>query len=209
MSRNICRLLRASIFLIYFTRMIMTFSKLMHLDIQMRNVDTVLSAFIFPSFPLFFFKAGDDDILKAMGRGHTVEQYLQIIDRIRTLCPDAAITADVIVSCSLYIYMIIYSCSLYIYMYIYIYINIHIYLYIFCIYIYIPDAAITADVIVSCSLYIHMIIYSCSLYIYMYIYIYIHVHIHLYIFCIYIYTPDAAITADVIVSCFLYMYMNT
>jgi len=43
------------------------------------------------------FQAGDDEILKAMGRGHTVEQYLKIIERIRSLCPDAAITADVIV----------------------------------------------------------------------------------------------------------------
>lgn len=43
------------------------------------------------------FQAGDDEVLKAMGRGHTVEQYLSIINRIRALCPDAAITADVIV----------------------------------------------------------------------------------------------------------------
>lgn len=43
------------------------------------------------------FQAGDDEILAAMGRGHTVEQYCTIIDRIRSLCPDAAITADVIV----------------------------------------------------------------------------------------------------------------
>ena len=43
------------------------------------------------------FQAGDDEILHAMGRGHTVAQYLNIVDRIRALCPDAAITADVIV----------------------------------------------------------------------------------------------------------------
>ena len=43
------------------------------------------------------FQAGDDEILRAMGRGHTVAQYLNIVDRIRALCPDAAITADVIV----------------------------------------------------------------------------------------------------------------
>eukprot|EP00290_Baffinella_frigidus_P005519 CAMPEP_0180134382 /NCGR_PEP_ID=MMETSP0986-20121125/10130_1 /TAXON_ID=697907 /ORGANISM="non described non described, Strain CCMP2293" /LENGTH=549 /DNA_ID=CAMNT_0022074735 /DNA_START=102 /DNA_END=1752 /DNA_ORIENTATION=- len=43
------------------------------------------------------FQSGDDTILKAMGRGHTVEAYLKIIRRIKELMPDAAITADVIV----------------------------------------------------------------------------------------------------------------
>jgi len=42
-------------------------------------------------------RAGDDDILRDMGRGHTVEAYMKIIDRIRTLIPDASITADCIV----------------------------------------------------------------------------------------------------------------
>ena len=140
---------------------------------------------LFPFFSLPFLQAGDDEILKAMGRGHTVEQYLQIIDRIRMLCPDAAITADVIVSCSLYIYVYIYSCSLYIYMYMYKYIFIYIYIYIYidlyilCIHIHIPDAAVTADFIVSCSLYIymniciyiHIYIYSETYYVYTYIYL--------------------------------------
>jgi len=43
------------------------------------------------------FQSGDDDILRDMGRGHTVEAYMKIIDRIRTLIPDASITADCIV----------------------------------------------------------------------------------------------------------------
>jgi len=43
------------------------------------------------------FQSGDDDILRAMGRGHTVEQYLQVVDRIRAVLPDAAVTADAIV----------------------------------------------------------------------------------------------------------------
>lgn len=43
------------------------------------------------------FQAGSNKILQAMGRGHTREKYLQIIDRIRARLPDASITADVIV----------------------------------------------------------------------------------------------------------------
>jgi tRNA-2-methylthio-N6-dimethylallyladenosine synthase len=43
------------------------------------------------------FQSGSNRILAAMGRGHTREKYLHIIDRIRTRIPDAAITADVII----------------------------------------------------------------------------------------------------------------
>ncbi|MFN9644757.1 MAG: tRNA (N6-isopentenyl adenosine(37)-C2)-methylthiotransferase MiaB [Cyanobacteriota bacterium] len=43
------------------------------------------------------FQSGDDDVLKAMGRGYTVERYRRILDRIRQRMPDAAISADVIV----------------------------------------------------------------------------------------------------------------
>ena len=43
------------------------------------------------------FQSGDDDLLKAMGRGYTVERYRRILDRIRQQMPDAAISADAIV----------------------------------------------------------------------------------------------------------------
>lgn len=43
------------------------------------------------------FQSGSNEVLAAMGRGHTREKYLHIIDRIRSRIPDAAITADVIV----------------------------------------------------------------------------------------------------------------
>jgi len=43
------------------------------------------------------FQSGSNEVLAAMGRGHTREKYLQIIDRIRERLPDAAITADCIV----------------------------------------------------------------------------------------------------------------
>ncbi len=43
------------------------------------------------------FQSGDNQVLKAMGRGYTHEKYRRIIDTIRSLMPDAAISADAIV----------------------------------------------------------------------------------------------------------------
>jgi tRNA-2-methylthio-N6-dimethylallyladenosine synthase len=43
------------------------------------------------------FQSGDDEVLRRMARGYTVDRYRSIIDRIRERMPDAAITADVIV----------------------------------------------------------------------------------------------------------------
>lgn len=40
---------------------------------------------------------GDDEILKSMNRGYTVEQYLKIVDKIRAKMPNAQISCDVIV----------------------------------------------------------------------------------------------------------------
>lgn len=42
-------------------------------------------------------QSGSNAVLAAMGRGHTREKYLQIVDRIRERAPDAAISADIIV----------------------------------------------------------------------------------------------------------------
>jgi len=42
-------------------------------------------------------QSGNNEILSAMGRGHTREKFLQIVDRIRNRLPDASITADIIV----------------------------------------------------------------------------------------------------------------
>jgi tRNA-2-methylthio-N6-dimethylallyladenosine synthase len=44
------------------------------------------------------FQSGDDDVLRAMARGYTVDRYRRIIERIRRQMPDASITADVIVA---------------------------------------------------------------------------------------------------------------
>jgi len=44
------------------------------------------------------FQSGDDDVLKAMARGYTVDRYRRILDRIRERMPDAAVSADVIVA---------------------------------------------------------------------------------------------------------------
>ena len=43
------------------------------------------------------FQSGDNDVLKAMGRGYTQEKYRRIIDNIRSQIPDASISADAIV----------------------------------------------------------------------------------------------------------------
>lgn len=43
------------------------------------------------------FQSGSNNILQAMGRGHTRERFLSIIDRIRERLPDAGISADCIV----------------------------------------------------------------------------------------------------------------
>ena len=44
------------------------------------------------------FQSGDDDVLKAMARGYTVDRYRRIVERIRERMPDAAISADAIVA---------------------------------------------------------------------------------------------------------------
>jgi tRNA-2-methylthio-N6-dimethylallyladenosine synthase len=44
------------------------------------------------------FQSGDDDVLKAMARGYTIDRYRRIIDRIRDRMPEASISADVIVA---------------------------------------------------------------------------------------------------------------
>ena len=44
------------------------------------------------------FQSGDDEVLRAMARGYTVDRYRRIIERIRSRMPDASISADVIVA---------------------------------------------------------------------------------------------------------------
>jgi tRNA-2-methylthio-N6-dimethylallyladenosine synthase len=43
------------------------------------------------------FQSGDNEILKAMGRGYTQEKFRRIVDKIRAYMPDAALSADAIV----------------------------------------------------------------------------------------------------------------
>jgi tRNA-2-methylthio-N6-dimethylallyladenosine synthase len=43
------------------------------------------------------FQSGDNNVLKAMGRGYTQERYRRIVDQIRAVMPDASISADAIV----------------------------------------------------------------------------------------------------------------
>ena len=42
-------------------------------------------------------QSGSDPILKAMNRGHTAEQYLRLIEKIRAARPDIALSGDFIV----------------------------------------------------------------------------------------------------------------
>ncbi|RLC70331.1 MAG: tRNA (N6-isopentenyl adenosine(37)-C2)-methylthiotransferase MiaB, partial [Chloroflexi bacterium] len=42
-------------------------------------------------------QAGDDEILKAMRRGYTVEQYRELVHRVRKTIPGVALSTDVIV----------------------------------------------------------------------------------------------------------------
>lgn len=42
-------------------------------------------------------QAGSDRILKAMHRGYTAEHYLKLVDKVRTACPDIALSTDIIV----------------------------------------------------------------------------------------------------------------
>jgi tRNA-2-methylthio-N6-dimethylallyladenosine synthase len=43
------------------------------------------------------FQSGDNDVLRRMARGYTHQKYRAIIDRIRAVIPDAALSADLIV----------------------------------------------------------------------------------------------------------------
>ena len=42
-------------------------------------------------------QSGDDEILRSMGRRYTVEQYMQLVDRLRTRIPEISLTTDVMV----------------------------------------------------------------------------------------------------------------
>ena len=44
------------------------------------------------------FQSGNDEILKKMSRGYTIKKYKNIIENIRSLMPNASITADAIVA---------------------------------------------------------------------------------------------------------------
>ncbi|MDQ3855458.1 MAG: tRNA (N6-isopentenyl adenosine(37)-C2)-methylthiotransferase MiaB, partial [Chloroflexota bacterium] len=43
------------------------------------------------------FQAGDNDVLRAMRRGYTIEQYIELIDRTRQIIPGVSIATDIIV----------------------------------------------------------------------------------------------------------------
>ncbi|MFT5698692.1 MAG: tRNA-2-methylthio-N6-dimethylallyladenosine synthase [Desulforhopalus sp.] len=56
-----------------------------------RDVDNLCPQFHLPV------QAGSDNVLKAMNRKYTIEQYLEQVDKLREYCPSIALTTDVII----------------------------------------------------------------------------------------------------------------
>ena len=66
-------------------------------DFSQKLIDTVReSSKIANNFHLPF-QAGSDRILRAMNRGYTAEQYMDIIERLRESMPNCAVTTDILV----------------------------------------------------------------------------------------------------------------
>lgn len=42
-------------------------------------------------------QSGSNDVLKAMNRGYTREHYLELVEKLREVCPDIALSSDIIV----------------------------------------------------------------------------------------------------------------
>ena len=66
-------------------------------DMSPRIVDAVARLDKVCEFINLPVQAGDDDVLAAMRRGYTREQYLALVDRIRVAMPGVGLTTDVIV----------------------------------------------------------------------------------------------------------------
>lgn len=62
-------------------------------EVVARRRDVVMPVFHVPA------QSGDDGILRLMNRGYTAAKYLQVVETIRALLPDAAISSDFIVGC--------------------------------------------------------------------------------------------------------------
>jgi len=66
-------------------------------DISQKLVETIASLDKVCKHISLPFQAGDNDILKAMRRGYTIEQYRQLVKAIRGHIPEMALSTDVIV----------------------------------------------------------------------------------------------------------------
>ncbi len=66
-------------------------------DISQKLVETIASLDKVCKHISLPFQAGDNDILKAMRRGYTIEQYRQLVEAIRGHIPEMALSTDVIV----------------------------------------------------------------------------------------------------------------
>jgi len=66
-------------------------------DISLKLIDTVASVNKVCEHLELPVQAGDDDILKAMRRGYTVEQYRELVHTIRSKVPQISLSTDIIV----------------------------------------------------------------------------------------------------------------
>ena len=66
----------------------------------MDTKDDTLELFALPQVATYFhlpLQAGSDRVLKAMGRGYTFRQYMDIVEKVRKIRPDVAMASDFIV----------------------------------------------------------------------------------------------------------------
>ena len=66
-------------------------------DFNLRQIELVGELDIIPKWVHLPLQSGDDEILRKMGRGYTISDYLKIIEELRKRVPDIAITTDIIV----------------------------------------------------------------------------------------------------------------
>ncbi len=66
-------------------------------DISLKLIDTVAWSDRVCEHIELPVQSGDDDILKAMRRGYTVEQYIELVNTIQQRIPDVSLSTDIIV----------------------------------------------------------------------------------------------------------------
>ena len=73
---------------------------MMHPKNILDSVDEIIEAIKLPKVYNFIhlpIQSGSDKVLKEMRRGHTIDQYLEIVDRFKSEIPDLTLATDIIV----------------------------------------------------------------------------------------------------------------